>query len=99
MFNYESSLVNFRNPYQLKAGQRIGTSTKMPKKREEYKNPVIAAYERPQSANVAQRKKMKITVPQAFGMLPEREEMIITGFSSKKRYPSSSQKDDSYKWK
>jgi hypothetical protein len=58
------------------------------------------AYERPQSANIAaERKKMKINqlLPTTAG--GGREEMMVTGLSNKKRYPSTNPKDDSYKWK
>lgn len=82
----------------MKVIGKIGLNNKISKKKEEIKNPMMA-YERPQSANIAaDRRRLKNgLLPTA--VLGSREEMMVTGLSSKKRYPSTNPKDDPYKWK
>lgn len=60
-------------------------------------------YDRPTSANINSDKKKPPTTtkPPPSNPLAEKlgYDMMITGSSSKKRYPSSNPKEDSFKWK
>ena len=70
------------------------------KKKEEIKNPLMT-YDRPTSANIGSDKKKAPKPPVATNPLTEKlgYDMMITGSNSKKRYPSSNPKEDSFKWK
>lgn len=78
---------------------KIGTNIKGIKKKEEIKNPLMT-YDRPTSANIGSDKK-KGTKVVTNNPLTEKlgYDMMITGSNSKKRYPSSNPKEDSFKWK
>lgn len=106
LFPYDSGLATtFKNPYEMKMIGKIGTNVR-PKKKEEVRN--MLPNERPTSANPnpntfntpSDKKK-----PLRSGTNPLSEklgyDMMITGSSSssKKRYPSSNPKEDSFKWK
>jgi hypothetical protein len=81
----------------MKMVSKIGASRGM-KKREEIRNPIVAL-DRPISANQVSDKKRGR--PPAMGILSDKlgGEMMVTGSTAKKRYPSSNPKDDSFKWK
>lgn len=80
-----------KNPYQTKLVGKINT-IKNQKKREEIKNPIMN-YERPISANInGDKKKLKPNgIPNP---LAEKLgfDMMVTGSTAKKRYPSSNPK-------
>ena len=78
-------------------GTKLATSnSKMTKKKEEIKNPVISN-ERPQSANISgERRKMSRV---GVGLLEggtKRDDLMVAG---KKRYPSSNPREELYRFK
>jgi hypothetical protein len=81
----------------MKMASKIGVA-RVTKKREEIRNPVVAL-DRPISANQMSDKK-RGRPPPAMMMMADKlgGEMMVTN-STKKRYPSSNPKDDSFKWK
>jgi protein-tyrosine phosphatase len=67
---------------------------------QEIRNPVMT-YDRPTSANINQDRRRPTKPPAPNNPLAEKlpYDMMITGSNSKKRYPSSNPKEDSFKWK
>lgn len=102
LFPYDSSLsTTFKNPYEMKMIGKIGTNMKGGiKKKEEIKNPLMT-YDRPTSANIGSDKKKTSKPPVTTNPLTEKlgYDMMVTGSNTKKRYPSSNPKEDSFKWK
>jgi hypothetical protein len=100
LFPYDSGLATtFKNPYEMKMIGKIGSNIKPTKKKEEVRAP-ISTFDRPTSANIGSDKKKPIK-PTASNPISEKlgYDMMITGSNSKKRYPSSNPKEDSFKWK
>ncbi len=77
--------TSFKSPYDSKLASKMVTSnSKMTKRKEEIKNPVLS-YERPQSANLSgERRKINKVCMNLIDS--KKDDMMITG---KKRYPSS----------
>jgi hypothetical protein len=106
LFPYDSGMsTTFKNPYEMKMIGKIGSNTKpaLNKKKEEVRAP-ISTFDRPTSANIAaDRKKPSSSKPTSGNNIINEKlgyDMMITGSSnSKKRYPSSNPKEDSFKWK
>jgi hypothetical protein len=61
----------------------------------------ISTFDRPTSANIASDKKKPSKPTSGNNILSDKlgYDMMITGSNSKKRYPSSNPKEDSFKWK
>ncbi len=101
LFPYDSSLsTTFKNPYEMKMIGKIGTNMKGAKKKEEIKNPIMT-YDRPTSANMNIDKKKPVTKPPGSNPISDKlgYDMMVTGSNTKKRYPSTNPKEDSFKFK
>lgn len=89
---YDSGLAStLKNPYESKVG-RIPQNSKPVRRKEEIKAP-LTAYERPISANSGSDKKKAVKAPVSNPIAEKLGyDMMITGSTAKKRYPSSNPK-------
>lgn len=92
LFPYDSGLAStLKNPYESKVS-RIPQNNKPVRRKEEIKPP-LTAYERPISANSGSDKKKAVKAPLSNPIAEKLGyDMMITGSTAKKRYPSSNPK-------
>lgn len=102
MIHAESALSSAsKNPYESKLIGKIGPNMRGAKKKEEQKN-LMMIYDRPISAksNEDRRKAPKVKAPDHH-LITEKlgYDMLATNSSAKRRFPSTTTKDDPSKWK